>query len=120
MVDGLRAGSVWWLFPLPSEFTPTDPEASTSTAVPPLQIMFSPLILLLALPLIHAAAVPNTHDSHDHNHSHDVRQSLPTDWYQAPDHPVHKLFKRAAPGDGTNYAPVGTPGRKLTLYFFHI
>lgn len=84
-----------------------------SDAVPPpaaLPLMFLPLVLLLALPLIHAAAVPNTHDFDDHNHSHDVRQSLPTNWYQARDHPVHKLFKRA-PGDGTNYAPVGDPGR---------
>ena len=71
--------------------------------------MFWHLILLVALPLVHAAAVPNTHDSDDHNHSHDVRQSLPSSWYQARDHPVHKLFKRA-PGDGVNYAPVGTPG----------
>jgi len=68
--------------------------------------MFLHIILLVALPLINAAAVPNTHD---HNHSHDVRQSLPSNWYQARDHPVHKLFKRA-PGDGINYAPVGTPG----------
>lgn len=72
--------------------------------------MFRPLILLLSLPLIHAAAVPNVHDSYDLGHSHDVRQSLPGDWYQPRDHPVHKLFKRA-PGDGITYAPVGTPGR---------
>ena len=77
--------------------------------------MFFLQILFIALPLIRAAAVPNHYDSHDHNHLHDVPQSLPNTWYQARDHPVHELFKRA-PGDGINYAPVGTPGERLVPY----
>jgi hypothetical protein len=81
--------------------------------------MFILQILFVAFALIRAAAVPTPYDSHDHNHSHDVRQPLPNTWYQARDHPVHELFKRA-PGDGTNYAPVGTPGKRLVSYLFHV
>ena len=81
--------------------------------------MLFPHFLLFALPLIRAAAVPNSYDSHDHSHSHDVRQPLPNTWYHARDHPVHELFKRA-PGDGTNYAPVGTPGKRLVPFLFQI
>ncbi|GLB34544.1 putative polysaccharide deacetylase [Lyophyllum shimeji] len=36
-------------------------------------------------------------------------QRLPDTWYQPDDHPVHALFKRGAPGDGTNYPAVGSP-----------
>ncbi|KAF8974562.1 hypothetical protein BDZ97DRAFT_1900211 [Flammula alnicola] len=63
-------------------------------------------LILLALPLLRTLAVPTPHDSHDHLHN--VRKALPTTWYQPRDHPVHDLFKRA-PGDGTDYAAVGTP-----------
>ncbi|KAF8165345.1 hypothetical protein B0H34DRAFT_793744 [Crassisporium funariophilum] len=70
-------------------------------------MLFS-IALLFALPLVRAVAVPASHDSHVHDHSHDIRQSLPSsNWYHREDHPVHVLFKRA-PGDGTNYDPVGS------------
>ncbi|RDB22526.1 Chitin deacetylase [Hypsizygus marmoreus] len=61
---------------------------------------------LLALPLIHAASIPQKYDSHDH--SHDVKKRLPTAWHLPRDHPVQSLFKRG-PDDGTPYPPVGSP-----------
>ncbi|KAG6900966.1 hypothetical protein C0993_004403 [Termitomyces sp. T159_Od127] len=58
--------------------------------------------LLLALPLAHAARfrVP---------HAHSLERRLPASWYQHDDHPVHALFRRGPPTDGTNYPQVGSP-----------
>lgn len=73
--------------------------------------MIFPLISILSLVIVRVAAIPAAaRDSHPHDHSHEVPQSLPsTTWYQDPDHPVHSLFRRDAPGDGTTYAAVGSP-----------
>ncbi|KAG5724345.1 Chitin deacetylase [Termitomyces sp. T112] len=60
--------------------------------------------LFFAFPLAHAARFRVPHD-----HSHSVEKRLPTSWYQPEDHPVHALFKRDQPTDGTNYPQVGTP-----------
>lgn len=70
------------------------------------------LALALALPLLRAAVLPNSHDPHANDHTDNP---LPGVWYQEPGHPVHSLFKRDAPTDGTTYPAVGTPG---TLPFF--
>jgi chitin deacetylase len=63
--------------------------------------------LLLSVPLTLAASIPSRDDTHDH--AHHVNKRLPGNWYHSRDHPVHTLFKRAV-GDGTDYAPVGSPG----------
>ena len=41
--------------------------------------------------------------------------SLSSAWSQEPDNQARSLFRRV-PGDGTNYAPVGTPGRTSLHY----
>ncbi|GLB33810.1 putative polysaccharide deacetylase [Lyophyllum shimeji] len=64
-------------------------------------------IFLVALPAVHAALIPSVHDHNDESHA--VSSRLPDTWYQPDDHPVHALFKRGAPGDGTNYPAVGSP-----------
>ncbi|KAK0468364.1 carbohydrate esterase family 4 protein [Desarmillaria tabescens] len=40
---------------------------------------------------------------------HVEHKRLPDNWYHRRDHPVQNLFKRAPPGDGINYAQVGSP-----------
>jgi len=42
-------------------------------------------------------------------------KSLSSAWSQELDNQARSLFRRV-PGDGTNYAPVGTPGR-TSLHF---
>jgi len=64
--------------------------------------------LAFALPVLRAAVVPTTHETHGHDHIDDMPK-LPGVWYQEPNHPVHSLFRRAAPDDGTPYPAVGTP-----------
>ncbi|KAF9462650.1 hypothetical protein BDZ94DRAFT_1309542 [Collybia nuda] len=64
--------------------------------------MFPAFLLFFSLPF--ASAVPATRD-----HVHNINHPLPaTSWYLPRDHPANDLFKRA-PGDGVNYAPVGSP-----------
>ncbi|KAF8812434.1 glycoside hydrolase/deacetylase [Phlegmacium glaucopus] len=72
--------------------------------------MLSFNLILIALPLTHALVLQKLHEYDDHDHSHNVRISLPSQtWYHPQDHPVHALFKRAAEANGTSYAPVGSP-----------
>ncbi|KIJ70563.1 carbohydrate esterase family 4 protein [Hydnomerulius pinastri MD-312] len=59
--------------------------------------------LLLAATIAHATVTPIHHESHVEN------KRLPNTWYHEEDHPVHKLFRRAAANDGVTYAPIGTP-----------
>lgn len=66
-------------------------------------------IILLAIPLVNAIALANPQNNAEHDHSHNIRRSLPGTWYQKRDHPVHALFKRGA-DDGIAYATVGSPG----------
>lgn len=60
-------------------------------------------VFFFTLFLTFAASLPLNDDTHS------VYRRLPTAWYHSADHPVHALFKRGPPGDGTNYAPVGSP-----------
>ncbi|KAJ7185323.1 glycoside hydrolase/deacetylase [Mycena filopes] len=63
-------------------------------------------LALLALPLLSGASV---HRRHDHAHAHNIAKRLPSpQWYHDSDHPVHELFRRAAPTDGATYAAVGS------------
>ena len=67
--------------------------------------------ILLGLPLVRALiAIP--HDSHGHDHLHEVRRSLPSSWYQPGGHPIHDLFKRDT-DDGADYPAVGSPGKPI-------
>ncbi|KJA24474.1 carbohydrate esterase family 4 protein [Hypholoma sublateritium FD-334 SS-4] len=63
--------------------------------------------ILLGLPLVQALIV-TPHDSHGHDHIHEVRRSLPDSWYQPEGHPIHDLFKRDT-DDGADYPAVGSP-----------
>jgi hypothetical protein len=74
-------------------------------------MLFTPLLLLLfTLSCIHAAVI-----SRPHAHENDIYDKpLPAAWYQPADHPAHSLFKRA-PGDGTAYPAVGSPGESAYL-----
>lgn len=78
------------------------------------EMLLSSIVLAFALPLARAVVVRAPRDFHDH--SDEVGRALPGSWYHEPDHPVHALFKRA-PGDGTTYAPVGTPGKPYCRMF---
>ncbi|KAG7449211.1 chitin deacetylase [Guyanagaster necrorhizus] len=64
--------------------------------------MFTSIFLAINVAL--AANLPRS-DCHDH----EQHRRLPGNWYHECDHPVHNLFKRGAPGDGINYAEVGSP-----------
>ncbi|KAF9491030.1 glycoside hydrolase/deacetylase [Pleurotus eryngii] len=67
--------------------------------------MFSALILFAA-PFVIATSINTRHNDH-----HDVSTQLPSTWYHAAEHPVHKLFKRGPEEDtdGIEYATVGSP-----------
>ncbi|KAJ8488599.1 hypothetical protein ONZ45_g13898 [Pleurotus djamor] len=67
--------------------------------------LFVSVFLLCATPFVTAAALSGQHEDH-----HDISPSrLPSAWFHADDHPVHKLFKRAPTTDGITYADVGSP-----------
>ncbi|KAK0206558.1 hypothetical protein DFS33DRAFT_1272999 [Desarmillaria ectypa] len=63
--------------------------------------MFIPFFLVINVAF--AASLPRS-DVHDHVE----HKRLPGNWYHKRDHPVHNLFKRGPPGDGINYAQVGS------------
>lgn len=72
--------------------------------------MLSLILILIALPAIHAIALPNGHDLSRNS----VPVSSPSQaWYHAPDHPVNALFRRIQDDGAIVYAPVGSPGKPI-------
>ncbi|KAF8914600.1 carbohydrate esterase family 4 protein [Mucidula mucida] len=61
--------------------------------------MFFSLLLVVNAALAGAVVLPR-HDDHEHVMR---KRVLPGKWFHDDDHPVHKLFGRAPPGDGTDY-----------------
>ncbi|PPQ91816.1 hypothetical protein CVT25_000265 [Psilocybe cyanescens] len=68
--------------------------------------MLFPFFSLISCLVVRIAAVPTPSATVEHDHVHNVHRALPGSWYHDQDHPVHELFKRAPPGDGTTYADV--------------
>lgn len=68
--------------------------------------MFFSLLLVVNAALAGAVVLPR-HDDHEHVMR---KRVLPGKWFHDDDHPVHKLFGRAPPGDGTDYPDVGSQG----------
>ncbi len=80
------------------------PVLASMSPVP--RTMFSALILFAA-PFVIATSINSRHNDH-----HDVSARLPSTWYHAAEHPVHKLFKRGPEDtDGVEYATVGSPSK---------
>jgi hypothetical protein len=65
---------------------------------------------LLLLSLVSATSYALAHEN-----SHAVEKRLPATWFQERDHPVHKLFRRAALADVT-FAEVGSDGESKLFF----
>jgi len=65
-----------------------------------------PLLLLLSLPSVHAAAIPS---NDDHNHAHVAQGALPDRWFHDENHFAHALFRRQASTPPSSFPQVGTP-----------